>query len=181
MSHKIIAKWALGHKDVAAALKRLNQMAISFAKDPSSLKLDKRDAVLQPALKKAAKDVTVLSDSMLEIRDTLGKESSQYKDVNKVYRSVLARAVQQERRERAERAFKAAEAQYGECPSFAERLRWVAALEHEWAGQRMTRLEEFRRKATGMRLSRDETENILDQFWADIDALIDDGDVPPWS
>jgi hypothetical protein len=181
MSKKTIVDWAMGHKDVAASLKRLNQMAISYSKDPSSLKLDKRDSVLLPSLKKVVKDVSVLADAMLEIRDGIDRGHSQYKDVNKIYRSVLARAVQQERRERAERAFKAAEEQYGKCPSFAERLRWIAALEHEWAGQRMTRLEEFRRKVTGMRLSRDETEHILDQFWADIDALIDDGDVPPWS
>lgn len=135
--------------------------------------LPKAFAALAPVIEEYADNFGGFVQYVQGIRDSLPPKSQASKDAQVVYRKVVVRYVQQQRRERVDRAMKKAQELYGDAP-FQTRLAWMAKLEHVWAKRR---LEYLARK----KMSREERAEALEEFWDMIDEEIEAGErIPRW-
>lgn len=116
---------------------------------------------------------------MTGLRNTLWSCAA-YKDVQRVYRRINGRYIQQQRRERMDRAVAKATERYGEVP-FMHRMQWMAALEHRWANRRLDFLEANRQRYDNDRLPSEDRAELLAEFWEGIDNEIYEGNVPNWN
>lgn len=166
--------------DVCDWVKMADKYMAVYVSDKRRFVLPEEHKELDPIVKHYASRQKDFARFLLELRDAFPRGTAQYAELNKFYRTVLARAIQQERRVRSDRALELAEETYGPAPSFSERLQWVARREAEWASERLDYLAERRRKTTGNKLSRDETNQLLEEFWAMVDHRIEEEGVPAW-
>lgn len=148
--------------------------------DPQTFILPKEHAFLQPLVEAYAANLEGFVEYIVGVRDSIEKGSGAWERVQNLYRRVMGRYVQQQRRERANRALAKAEELYGGT-SFHDRLRWVSNLEHGWAKRRLDYLAERRARTEDDRLSSDERAEALLEFWDIIDTEIYNGEVPPWN
>jgi hypothetical protein len=171
----------LGKQDVAQWLKLVDKYMEVYRTDKHHFSLSEEHRFLEPVVKYYARRPKGFARYILTLRDSYSrKEDNRYGDLNKLYRTVLARTIQQERRARADRAVDMAIEKYGPPPSFSARLSWVARREADWAGQRLEYLANVRQKASDKKLSREETNSLLEQFWLELDDRITTEGVPPW-
>ena len=112
----------------------------TFAKDPSIFLLPKTHEFLKPLIEAYAFNIDGFVQYIVGIRDSFSKEDLAWEQVQNIQRRVNGRYVQQQRRERAQRAIATAEELYGET-DYHSRLKWVADLEHAWAGRRLLFLD----------------------------------------
>ena len=56
--------------------------------------------------------------------------------------------------------------------SYEDKMRWLRKTEQTWGRRRMATLEEYRRRTVFGRLTTEEREEILKDFWRDIDKEI---------
>lgn len=110
------------------------------------------------------------------LRDTVPPRSSVYISLHELYRTLDVRLVQQQRRDRARRALELYERKNPKA-SYDEKMKWLRKLEQSWGRRRMSRLEEHRRKTADKRLSTDEREGILKDFWREVDDEINRGEM----
>jgi hypothetical protein len=111
------------------------------------------------------------------VRDTVPPRSTNYVTLHELYRMLEVRLVQQGRRERARRALMWLEGQYPTL-NYDQRQRWLRKLEQSWGKERMQALDNARRKTSRGRVSTEEREEILEQFWDEIDQRVERGDLP---
>lgn len=168
----------LSNEQPAELLRLADKYMEVYRTDKKRFSLTSEHVFLEPVVKYYATRPKAFAAYILKIRDEHAKGGVTYADLNKLYRTVFTRAVQQDRRARADAAVKKAEKKYGPPPTFSERLAWIARREADWAKQRRAFLDE-ERTARGGKLRREETTELLKSFWADVDASIDIG-VPPW-
>ena len=152
----------------------------TFAKDPSMFLLPKTHEFLKPLIEAYATNVEGFVQYLVGLRDSFSKEDMAWGQVQSIQRRVNGRFVQQHRRERAQRAISKAEDLYGES-DYHSRLKWVADLEHTWAGRRLVYLDKHRDEGKSERLSTDHRAELLLEFWEIIDTEIFEGGVPPWN
>ena len=165
--------------NVAQNLRLADKYMEVYRSDRKRFVLAEEHKFLEPVIKYYATRAKGFSKYILKLRDEYPRISQEYEELNKMYRTVFTRAVQQDRRLRADYALNLAVKTRGDPPSFSERLSWVARREAEWAVGRREHLEKAR-NAVGGKLSRDETTVVLAEYWAEIDANINNTGVPEW-
>lgn len=152
----------------------------TYQDDPKLLVIPKAHEHLAPLVGAFAEDLEGFTFYLLELRDNFDRNSTQFKDIQAVYRRINGRLVQQQRRERIRRAVAKAEELYGEIP-FTKRMQWMADVEHDWARRRLSFLEIQRKRLRHERLSTELRTELLLEFWDVIDTEIYEGKVPPWN
>ena len=152
----------------------------TFAKDPSTFLLPKTHEFLKPLVEAYAFNIDGFIQYLLGIRDSFSKEDLAWEQVQSIQRRINGRYVQQQRRERAQRAIAKAEELHGET-DYHSRLKWVADLEHSWAGRRLLYLDKHRDERKRDRLDTETRAEVLLEFWEIVDTEIFEGGVPPWN
>lgn len=152
----------------------------TYVENPNLVVLPRAHEFLRPLIEGYARDLEGFADYILELRDQFARSSSQFKDIQAVYRRLNGRWVQQQRRERMLRAVDKAESLNGEIP-FTKRMQWMAELEHDWAQRRLAFLEQQRKRLKMERMSTELRTGFLLEFWDIIDTEIYEGDIPPWN
>ena len=152
----------------------------SYAEDPKTFLLPKAHVFLQSLIETYTSDLEGFTEYLADLRDRFDRKSAAYKDVQKVYRRINGRYIQQQRRERMDRAVKKAEELFETIP-FLQRMQWIANLEHQWAKRRLEFLEAQRGRYKNGRLPAEDRVALLEDFWKQIDDEITDGNVPPWN
>jgi hypothetical protein len=152
----------------------------TYVVSPETFILPKAHEFLKPLIESYALNIDGFTLYLVELRDSFDRRSSQYTQIQAVYRRVNGRYVQQLRRERMGRAVAQAEKLYGEIP-YQERIQWIAKLEHEWAQRRIAFLEQQRRRVGEPCLPVEIRTELLLEFWGTIDTEIYEGQIPPWN
>jgi len=165
---------------VGTRLSTADKYMRAYNENPDGFILPRDYAYLKPIIDAYAGDLGRFVEFVAEMRDCLPKGSLGYSKTQDVYRRIMGRHTQQVRRERADRAIAKAEELYGDT-DFHTRLKWVSDLEHQWAKRRLAALTDRREKTENNRLSSDERNEVLLEFWDEIDTEINEGKVPPWN
>jgi len=152
----------------------------SYAEDPRQFLLPRAHVFLQPLIATYALNIEGFTLYLVGLRDSFDRNSVAYKSVQKVYRRINGRYIQQQRRERMDRAVAKAEELFGEIP-FLQRLQWIAHLEHQWAKRRLSYLEAQRGRYENDRLPAEDRVELLAEFWEQIDTEIYEGRLPDWN
>jgi len=152
----------------------------TYAEDRKTFLLPRAHIFLQPLIETYALKIEGFTHYLAGLRDSFDRNSAAYKDAQKVYRRINGRYIQQQRRERMDRAVAKAEELFGEIP-FMQRLQWIANLEHQWAKRRLGFLEANRKRYEKDRLPSEDRVELLAEFWEQIDYEIYEGNVPPWN
>lgn len=152
----------------------------SYEDNPEVFLLPKAHEFLKPLIEAYSNNLEGFTQYLLELRDNFDRKSSQFVDVQAIYRRLNGRYVQQSRRERMARAIIKAEALFGEIP-YTKRMQWMAEQEHVWAQRRLAFLEQQRKRLKQERLSTELRTEMLLEFWDIIDTEIYKGELPPWN
>lgn len=134
-------------------------------------------AYLQTIVDSFKNDLPEFVSYVRGLRDTVEPRSESYISLHEFYRTLEIRVVQQERRERARRALAWLEVHHPNL-SYERKTRWVRKLEQSWGKRRMKRMEDARRGTSTGRLSIAEREELLIEFWREIEAEIASGRLP---
>lgn len=132
---------------------------------------------LQPIIDRYGKNLEKFVAYVRDIRNSVEPRKSAYVALHELYRMLEVRLVQQQRRERAKRALTWLSRKHPRLSS-EQRLRWLRKLEQLWGKQRMQYMDVERRKTAKGRLSTEEREEILAEFWKEIDRQVDAGELP---
>jgi hypothetical protein len=135
---------------------------------------------LQPLAAAFARDLGGFSVFVLGLRDSFDRRSRQFVDIQKLYRRVNGRYVQQSRRERMARAAEKAEQLFGPVP-YPQRIQWMTDVEHGWAKRRISFLKVARKTSGEQHLPTEDRAEALLEFWDNIDTEIHDGRLPKWN
>lgn len=153
----------------------------TLAEDKTGFLLPKAHEFLKPLIYTYYTNVEGFSFYLIEVRDRFSKEDLTWDQVQKLYRRINGRYVQQVRRERASRACAKAEDIFGST-DYHSRLQWVADLEHLWAGRRLLFLDSHREASKTERIDTETRAELLAEFWDIIDTEIFEGKgLPPWN
>lgn len=152
----------------------------SYAEAPHIFVLPKAHEFLNPLIQEYARNLDGFTQYILYLRDHFDRGSGTFKDLQAVYRRVNGRYIQQQRRERINRAVAKAEELYGSV-GYNERMKWMSDLEHKWAVRRLDFLEAQRHRYDNDRLPAEDRVDLLAEFWETIDHEIYEGKVPPWN
>lgn len=152
----------------------------TFAKDPETFLLPKTHEFLKPLIEAYARNTDGFIQYLVGLRDSFSKEDLAWEQVQIIHRRVNGRYIQQQRRERSQRAISKAEAAYGPT-DYHTRLKWVADLEHVWASRRLLFLDKHRDAQKAERLDTETRAELLAEFWEIIDTEIHEGRVPSWN
>jgi hypothetical protein len=153
----------------------------TYAADSSMFVLPKVHKFMEPVVKTYAANLEGFVEYIVQLRDYFAKGDQNWLDLQAHYRRVNGRLVQQQRRERANRACVKADELYGPT-DYHSRLQWVSDLEHGWAKRRLKFLDDYRGATGSNRLDVDTRAEALAEFWDDIDTEIFEGKgIPPWN
>ena len=153
----------------------------TYKENPSLFAIPKPHSFMQPLVLAYAADPEGFISYLVSLRDNFAKSESAWETIQKQYRRINGRYVQQQRRERASRAAAKAEELYGPT-DYHSRLQWVADLEHSWATRRLSFMDQHRGKAKQSRIDTETRAELLEEFWEMIDNEIKEGkEIPPWN
>lgn len=116
-------------------------------------------------------------DYVRRLRDTVAPKSNLYISLHELYRMLDVRLIQQQRRDRARRALDLYESRNPKA-TWEDKIKWLRKLEQSWGRRRMAFLDDRRRKTAEGRLSTEEREELLAEFWEGIDKEIKEGKIP---
>ena len=171
----------LRNPDKAAELLRLaDKYAQAYADEPKTFLLASAHEFLRPIIERYANDLEGFTQYIEIIRDAFDRRSAQWLAIQRVYRRINGRHVQQLRRGRSNRAVEKAIELFGSV-EFQTRLQWVANLENDWAKRRLVFLEAQRYKFKSGRISVEDRVELLAEFWNDIDTEIHEGRLKKWN
>lgn len=172
----------LQSKSPAEDLKLVDQYIRMWSVQASSFILPRQHAYLAPIINAFAGKLARFHKYVRGVRDECqhmyGERSAQYISTQALFRSLEVRLVQQQRRERAAQVAEWFRAEYPRV-SATQRQAYVKRIEQHWTAQRLQLLNAYR-KQHGGRLPEDKRRELLDEFWAEIDAHIKRGDLPPY-
>jgi hypothetical protein len=152
----------------------------TYAEDPDIFLLPRAHEFLKPLIECYAENLEGFTQYLLGLRDCFDRGSTQFVEVQEIFRRTNGRYIQQVRRERMGRAIAKAEALYGEIP-YVERIQWMARLEHSWAQRRLAFLEQQRSRLGKDRINTEQRTEFLLEFWEIVDTEIHEGKLPPWN
>lgn len=130
--------------------------------------------ILEPIIERYGKNLPKFVDYVKSLRDSVPARTNSHIALHELYRMLEVRIVQQQRRDRARRALAWLEKEQPRLTS-EQKTRWVRKLEQEWGKERMEYLEAHRKKTGTGRLSSEERQELLDEFWQEKDAEIAKG------
>lgn len=134
-------------------------------------------AEISPIIERYSKNLIKFVAYVKSLRDQAPPRSGGYFALHELYRTLEVRMIQQQRRERARRAYSWLERGHPRL-TYEQKQRWLRKLEQQWGRERMDFLEERRRKTGTGRLSTEEREELLQEFWSKVDQAVDRGDLP---
>lgn len=144
---------------------------------PETFVLPAQHAMLKPVIDTFKSDLERFVLYVQAIRDQYGPGEKRV-ELQKLYRTILVRQMQQSRRSRVGRALKVVETMLNRGLGPDERERVSRKLDQHWARRRQLYLEGARRGTDKGRLSSDERSELLNEFWAEVDAEIDRRELP---
>ena len=157
-----------------------DKYAQAYLEDPKIFLLPTAHGFLKPIIERYANDLEGLAQYVETVRDAFDRRSAQWLAIQRVYRRINGRHVQQLRRSRSNRAVEKAIELFGSV-DYQTRLQWVANLENDWAKRRLVFLDAQRDKSTGGRISVEDRVELLAEFWNDIDTEIYEGRLKKWN
>jgi hypothetical protein len=141
------------------------------------LTLPKEHEFIKPILEKFAKNPKSFSEWLFKLRNDLPKCAGRIL-INALYRKVMTRALQRERRVREDAAVRMAIKIGLIIDDYAIKQAYVRKIVIEW-GKRRTQLFDSERKfGKGQRIALHEQEAILADFWKTIEDEIEKGELP---
>lgn len=166
----------LDSRDPAEWLRIADDYLELYSRNPTSFRLPKDHLRLKPLIENYAYDPAGFVEFCLRVRNDCVGES--YKRVHEVYRRVMGREVQKQRRARLTTGVSLIEQELERRFTQNQKVYVAAWLEQYWGKERLDRLDESRRMTTGSRLSTDVRSDICNAFWAEVDANLKNGIVP---
>lgn len=168
----------------AALLRRADRYITFWEKDPDNFVLPAKHADLAPVLaafvggkhERFRAYVRAMRD---EVRAIWGASSTQYDGMQQFVRTLDVRAAQRMRRDKLSRAAEWMRQTRPDIDADARSV-WLRRLEQTWAQERLDALRQRAVSAHQNRLSVEEKREVLDEFWASIDARIESGDLPTY-
>jgi hypothetical protein len=143
--------------------------------------LPKQHEIVKPALEYYAGDLKGWLKFVKGVRDRLPKQGrSFHPGVNEIFRRIEIRATQQDRRVRLSNAVQMA-IRRKLLPSNAsdeDKRKYAAKCTQEWLMRKRILLTGTAKQTKTGRVSVAEREVLLKEFWAQIDAEIENGEVP---
>ena len=144
-----------------------------------SFVLPREHVVVKPALEFYAGDLEGWVKFVRGIRDRLPMAGRQYhKGVNELYRKLEIRLTQQERRERLDRAVTVAVKKKYIEDDYQEKLRYARRCTQVWKMRRDNMLKVAAGTTKTGKVSLGEREQLLEEFWSNINEEIQTGEIP---
>lgn len=140
-------------------------------------RLPDEHADIEPIIDRYSTNLEKFVAYVKSLRDQAPARSSGYIALHELYRTLEVRMIQQQRRERARKAYTWLERNHPKL-TYEQKQRWIRKLEQQWGRERMAFLEEYRNKTKTGRLSTEEREELLQEFWTEVDKGVDKGDLP---
>lgn len=138
-----------------------------------------RDHLLvKPILDYYHNDLTGFTRYVKRVRDGMMPKSESKKNVHEVYRRLLIRLTQQERRVRLDFAANIAIQKALIPDDYHARLRYNERCTAVWGKRKENLLRTVRSETPGKRISTDHREQLLASFWKTIRQELDNGEVP---
>lgn len=162
---------------VAEKLRLADSYMLQLQRMGRNFMLPDEHSILQPLIDRYGKNFSKFVQYVKDVRDTVPPKSSNYIALHELYRMLEVRLVQQQRRERARKALNWLEKNHPKL-SFEQKQKWVRKLEQQWGRERMQTLDMARRKTARGRVSTEEREEVLEEFWAEVDERVEKGDLP---
>lgn len=163
--------------DLAIQLRMVDSYIQSFNRLPSKFVLPYEHINLKPIIEAFAHDLKAFSAFIKALRDTC--EGERYIEVHELYRTISLRALQQERRTRINRAIELlspiAEQHFNRPLTADDRLRLGRLAEQRWGALRLDYMREARREYNADRLTAEQREEVLAEFWQSIQRGLDNG------
>lgn len=169
----------LTNHDAVRWLRLADNYIQMYNKAPRYFILPRAHARVKPLIEVYADDLAGFVRYILGVRDSFPADSRSHGELHKLYRTVSTRALQQERRYRLNLAVERAVQLRGTPATTETKQLWARKMEQEWGRRRMQRMASVRAMTTRKRLSVDERTQVLEDFWAEIDAEIARGALPP--
>lgn len=139
--------------------------------------LPEEHALIEPIIERYSKSLPKFVAYVRDVRDTVAPRSTSYIALHELYRTLEVRMVQQQRRDRARKALAWLESRYPKL-TVDQKNRWVRKLEQQWGRERLDFMEKYRNKTASGRLSTEEREEVLKEFWQEVDAEVAAGKLP---
>lgn len=129
-----------------------------------------------PLIEDYAYDLAGFVELTKQVRDTAAAkgDSGTAADVHDIYRTLYTRLTQQVRRQRSDKIISLIAEQWRD-PEPNERLEWRRKIDRYLADKRASTLNENRGQYRVRRLTRDETTEVLTDFWQQMDAQLEAG------
>lgn len=164
--------------DAATWLKLADNYIQAYNKLPNRFVLPSQHSILKPIIEHFAGDLRSFALYIKALRD--GAEGGAWDELHDLYRTVSLRALQQTRRARIRRAVdlvsEAVAGLLGRKPNFDEQQRIGRLVETHWGAKRLQYLQQERTLRRINKLSAEERSIALDQFWSDLDAMLESGE-----
>jgi len=144
-----------------------------------NFRLPKEHVLVKPLLEYYADDLEGWVKFVKGVRDRLPQVGRKFHpEVNELYRKLDIRLTQQERRERLDRAVAVALRKKLIADEYMDKMQYSRRCTQEWRLRRERILTAASKVTKGGRTSMADREVLLTEFWATIDAEIDNGEVP---
>jgi hypothetical protein len=162
---------------VADRLRLADSYMLQLQRVGRNFVLPNEHSILQPIIDRYSKSFPKFVAYVKSLRDTVPPRSANYIALHELYRMLEVRLVQQQRRERGRKALAWLEKNHPKL-SYEQKQKWFRKLEQQWSKERMSALDGARRKTVRGRVSTDEREELLAEFWAEVDERVAKGDLP---
>lgn len=162
---------------VAEKLRLADSYMLQLQRMGRNFMLPDEHSILQPLIDRYGKNFSKFVAYVKSVRDTVPPRSSNYIALHELYRMLEVRLVQQQRRERARKALAWLEKHHPKL-SFEQKQKWIRKLEQQWGKERMATLDIARRKTVRGRVTTEERESVLEEFWDEVDKRVEKGDLP---
>lgn len=146
--------------------------------DSDQFELPAKHAWLEPAIAYYAHDLEGWVKFIKSVRDRLPAKSQEFAKVFDFYKDVNARMLVQRQRQREEMAYDVAVRKQMLKDTPENRKRYAKRCTQYWANQRRMMLDNVRASSPTGRVSVDHREELLKEFWENIEAMIENGEVP---
>ena len=141
--------------------------------------LPKQYELIKPVLETYYHDLAGWVKFVRGVRDRLPVSGRKYHpEVQELYRTLEIRLMQQTRRERLDKAVAMAVRRKMIESTYDEKMRYARRCTQAWKVRRDNMLTVASKQTSKGRLSVEEREELLAEFWAGIDAEIDNGELP---
>lgn len=167
--------------DVGSWLRLADSYIQAYNRIPQQFVLPADHALLKPIIESFASDVVAFSAYVRALRDAI-EDGTAKDELHDLYRMTSMRGLQQERRARINKAAtiltEQVEPVLGRELTYEDRLQMARFIEHRWGDMRLTTMAEERKLRNSKRLTTEERNIVLHDFWKTLDTALENGVVP---